>query len=124
MDRRQPLQQHRLVAGQGRRGDRLPGAEGTPIFSWAITHNVHTRGDGSAGGIGGLDADCHGLFIAWNQTPGWVGDMTDRKDVKMTDCAFVANKCDRVTPDDKAAAKLGVPAPLTAAGGRWSRRRT
>ena len=85
--------------------------EGTPIFSWAITHNVHTRGDGSAGGIGGLDADCHGLFIAWNQTPGWVGNMTDRKDVKMTDCAFVANKCDRVTPDDKAAAKLGVPAP-------------
>jgi hypothetical protein len=87
--------------------------DGTPILSWAITHNIHTRGDGSAGGMGGLDADCQGLLIAWNQTPGWVGDLTDRKDVKLTDCAFVGNKCERIVPDAK---KLGLPAPLTAGG--------
>ena len=91
--------------------------DGTPVRSWAITHNIHTRGDGAAGGLGGLDADCQGLLIAWNQTPGWVGDLADRKDLKLTDCAFVANKCDRVVPDDKTVARLGVPAPLKAGGG-------
>jgi hypothetical protein len=91
--------------------------DGTPVYSCAITHNTHTRGDGAAGGIGGLDADCQGLLIAWNQTPGWVGDLADRKDVKMTDCAFVANQCDRVVPDDKTVARLGAPAPRTAAAG-------
>ncbi len=102
----------------GKDGEGIVGRprDGTSIFSWAITHNVHTRGDGAAGGMGGLDADCQGLLIGWNQTPGWVGDMTERKDVKLTDCAFVANKCERVAPDDKAAKALGVPAPLTAAG--------
>ncbi len=102
----------------GKDGEGIVGRqrEGTPIFSWAITHNTHTRGGGSSGGMGGLDADCQGLLLAWNQTPGWVGDLTDRKGVKMTDCAFVANKCERVVPDANTIAKLGVPAPLTAAG--------
>ncbi|HVS38239.1 MAG TPA: hypothetical protein VMS17_21950 [Gemmataceae bacterium] len=91
--------------------------DGTPIRSWAITHNVHTLGEGSAGGLGGLDADCSGLLIGWNQTAGWIGDITDRKDVKLTDCAFVGNKAPRVTPDATVAAKLGAAAPLTAAAG-------
>jgi hypothetical protein len=89
-------------------------ATGTLLYSWALTHNVHTRGTGSAGGIGGGDADCHGLLIAWNQTAGWVGNAVKRKDVKMADCAFVANKCERTLPDEKTIAGLGVPAPLTA----------
>jgi hypothetical protein len=88
--------------------------DATQLFSWAITHNVHTRGSGVAGGMGGADADCHGLLIAWNETPGWVGNATKRKDVKMADCAFVANKCDHVVPDDKTVAGLGIRAPLTA----------
>jgi hypothetical protein len=88
--------------------------DGTPVYSWAITHNVHTRGAGSAGGIGGLDADCHGLLVGWNQTAGWVGDAVKRSDVKMTDCAFVANQCDHVVPDEKTLARLGLRAPLTA----------
>jgi hypothetical protein len=100
----------------GKDGEAIFGrtSTGTPLFSWALTHNVHTRGTGSAGGIGGWDADCRGLLIGWNQTSGWVGNTAKRTDVKMTDCAFVANKCERTVPDDKAAAGLGVPAPLTA----------
>ncbi len=85
--------------------------EGTPIFSWAITHNVHTRGVGAPGGMGGLGADCHGLLIAWNQTPGWVGDLVEHKEVMMTDCAFIANKCGRIVPDEKTIRRLGLRAP-------------
>lgn len=103
----------------GKDGEGIVGRErdGTPIFSWAITHNVHTRGVGAPGGMGGLDADCHGLLIAWNQTPGWVGDLVDHKDVKMTDCAFLANKCGRIVPDEKTITRLGLRAPLTAVSG-------
>jgi hypothetical protein len=90
------------------------GKDGTPIYSWAITHNTHKRGTGAAGSMGGSDADCHGLLIAWNQTPGWVGSSVTTEGTKMTDCAFVANKCLRVLPDKKAVAGLGLPAPLTA----------
>jgi hypothetical protein len=84
-------------------------ATGTQLFSWAVTHNVHARGTGAAGGIGGLDADCHGLLIAWNQTPGWIGNLTKRKDATMTDCAFVAGKGERVVPE----AKVPPPGLLT-----------
>jgi hypothetical protein len=85
---------------------------GTQIFSWAITHNIHTKGAGAPGSMGGSDADCHGLLVAWNQTPGWVGNSIKRNDVKMTDCSFVANKAASVVPDDKTIAKLGLPAPV------------
>jgi hypothetical protein len=89
-------------------------AGGTPIFSWAITHNIHTRGNGDTSSIGGSDADCHGLLIAWNQTTGWVGNSVKRDSMKMTDCAFVANKCGRIHPDDKTVARFGITAPITA----------
>src|SRR5262249_9719613 len=82
------------------------GKDGTAIFSWAITHNTHPRGAGSAGGLGGMSVDCHGLLIAWNQSPGWVGDVAPRQGTKMTDCAFIANKCLRVVPDKKTIADL------------------
>jgi hypothetical protein len=90
--------------------------KGTPIYSWAITRNVHTRGSGSAGMMGGWDADCHGLLIGWNQTSGWVGNEVKRKDTRMTDCAFIANKCLRTYPDAKTIAKFGLKAPLLTSG--------
>ncbi|MDB5312952.1 MAG: hypothetical protein JWO38_7154 [Gemmataceae bacterium] len=34
--------------------------------------------------------------------------------MKLTDCAFVANKCERVVPDEKTATKFGLRPPLTA----------
>jgi hypothetical protein len=101
--------------GSGGEGIVGRGAGGTPVYSWAITHNTHTRGNGSPGGLGGLGVDCHGLLIAWNQTAGWVGNSVKGRGVTMTDCAFVANKCDRVVPDAKAVTRLGLRAPLTAA---------
>jgi hypothetical protein len=92
-------------------------ADGTPIHSWAITHNVHTRGTGAPGSMGGADAECRGLLIAWNQTAGWVGNAVRRKELKMTDCAFVANKAGAVVPAVKTVARLGLRAPLTAGPG-------
>jgi hypothetical protein len=86
---------------------------GTPISSWAITHNVHERGDGAAGGLGGLDVDCHGLLVAWNQSPGWVGAAVKSKGVKLADCAFLAGKGEHVVPDEKTVKSLGLQAPLT-----------
>jgi len=90
-------------------------AAGTPIFSWALTHNVHKQGNGPPGSgfMGGADVDCHGLFIFRNETSGGVGNLVKRKDLKMTDCAFVANKCERVLPDDKTVKDRGLAAPLT-----------
>jgi hypothetical protein len=87
-------------------------AGGTPIYSWAITHNIHTRDKGALGFMGGFDADCHGLLIAWNQTAGWVGNSVQSDEIKMTDCAFVANQCERVLPDDKTITRLRLPAPI------------
>jgi hypothetical protein len=88
--------------------------DGTPLYSWAITHNVHTKGTGAAGLLGGRDVDCHGLLIGWNQTAGWVGNAVTKKDVKMADCAFVANKCASTYPDAKTVTKYELMAPLTA----------
>jgi len=88
-------------------------AGGTPLYSWAITHNTHTRDKGAVGSMGGVDADCHGLLIAWNQTSGWVGNSVKRDELKMTDCAFVGNKCEGVLPDDKTITRLRLPAPIT-----------
>jgi hypothetical protein len=104
-------------ASPGNDGEGIIGraAGGTQVYSWAITHNVHTRGTGLPGGLGGLDTDCHGLLIAWNQTAGWVGNQVKRKPVKMTDCAFVGNKCESILPDAKTIARLEFRAPLTAA---------
>jgi len=90
------------------------GQAATPVFSWAITHNIHTRGVGAGGGLGGLGADCHGLLIAWNKTPGWVGNAEARAGTKMTDCVFLPAKSERVLPDRKTIARLGLKAPLTA----------
>jgi len=94
-------------------------AAGTPIFSWAITRNVHKQGNGPPGSgfMGGIDADCHGLLIGWNETSGAVGNRLKRKDLKMTDCAFVANKCEGVVPDANTLKGLGLPAPQTGNGG-------
>jgi len=83
---------------------------GMPIYSWAITHNVHKRGTGAAGYLGGSNLDCHGLLIAWNETPGWVGLATKKAGRTMTDCAFVANKCLRVSPEKKTPSS-GTPTP-------------
>jgi hypothetical protein len=87
---------------------------GTPITSWAITHNTHSRGAGLPGALGGWDSDCRGLLIAWNETAGWVGNAVTRKGTTMSDCSFVANKCKYVLPDAKDVARFGVQAPLTA----------
>jgi serine/threonine protein kinase len=74
-------------------------ANGTQLYSWAITHNARLAGNGGPGSMGGMDADCHGLLIGWNQTAGWVGNLTEkRKDAKLVDCAFLANRADRVMP--------------------------
>jgi hypothetical protein len=100
------------VPGNDGEGIICRAALGTPILSWAITRNVHTRGAGSPSGLSGLDADCRGLLIGWNQTFGWVGNSIKRPDVKMTDCAFVANKCDRVIPDEKTRMRLNIAAPI------------
>jgi hypothetical protein len=83
-------------------------AAGTPIYSWAITHNIHDRGIGSAGAIGGLDADCHGLLLGWNQTAGWVGNRITRKNLMMTNCVIIGNKCGRIIPEPTALDRLGV----------------
>jgi hypothetical protein len=88
-------------------------AGGTPLYSWAITHNVHTRGNGVPSSMGGSDVDCHGLLIAWNQIAGWVGNAVKRDTVKMSDCAIVANKSERVLPEDKTIVRLGLTAPIT-----------
>jgi hypothetical protein len=95
-------------------------ANGTPIYSWAITHNVHTQGGGKPGGLGGLDVDCHGLLVAWNQSAGWVGNAVKSKGVKLTDCAFLAGKGEHVLPDEKAVKSLELQAPLTAGPGAAS----
>ena len=63
--------------------------------------------------MGGVDADCHGLLIGWNGTSGGVGDWTSGKNLKMTDCAFVANKGELGVPT-RTPSSLGLPAPLTA----------
>ena len=101
----------------GLEGDGIIGgaAGGTPIFSWALTHNVGTRGGGSPGSIGGRDVDCHGLLVGWNTTGGAVGCIVDREAPKLTDCAIVANKAARVSPDAKTIERLEVKSPLTAA---------
>jgi len=102
----------------GVEGDGIVGGApgGTPIFSWAITHNTGTRGSGSPGNIGGKDIDCHGLLVGWNTTAGSTGCAIVKEEPKLTDCAFVGNKSARVVPDAKTIARLKLPAPLTAAG--------
>jgi len=62
---------------------------GTEIYSWAITHNTHTRGGGEPGYLGGYDVHCYGLMISWNETPGWVGNA---KAGQQFDCTFVPNR--------------------------------
>ena len=91
-------------------------AGGTPVFSWAITHNTGTRGNGSPGNIGGRDVDCHGLLVGWNTTAGAVGCAIVKAEPTLADCAFVNNKCDRVLPDAKTVARLKLNPPLTVAG--------
>jgi hypothetical protein len=91
---------------------RPPG--GTQLYSWALTHNIRTNSFIPNGGFSGLDADCHGLLIGWNQTQGLVGNVVNRTDAKMTDCAFVGNKCKGIVPDGGTIARLKLPAPLTA----------
>ncbi len=88
---------------------------GTPIFSWALTHNTRTPGAGSPGSIGGRDVDCHGLLVGWNTTLGTVGCVVAKSEPALTDCAFIGNKCDRVLPDAKTIARLKQNPPLTGA---------
>ncbi|HYW79888.1 MAG TPA: hypothetical protein VE890_09945, partial [Thermoguttaceae bacterium] len=66
---------------------------GTEIYSWAITHNTHDRGDGEPGYFGGYDVHCYGLMISWNKTPGWVGNA---KAGRQYDCTFVPNRCEKI----------------------------
>jgi hypothetical protein len=103
------------LPGKGGDGIIGRGEGGTPIYSWAITHNIYKRGTGLAGGIGGIDADCHGLLIAWNQAAGWVGNQFTAGAAKMTDCAFIGNKSLKIVPDKKTIADLGLAPPLTTA---------
>ena len=119
LDRRQPLQQHRLVARQRRRGHRRPGQARARRSIPGRSPTTPTR---AAAGRPAASA-------AWTPTatacsspgtrrPAGSATAADRKGVKMADCAFVANKGDRVMPDDKTVARLGLPAPLTADAGR------
>lgn len=98
-------------------GDGIIGgaAGGTAIFSWALTHNVGTRGSGSPGSIGGRGVDCRGLLVGWNVTAGAVGCVIGSEEPKLTDCAFVGNKAERISPDAKTIARLGLKPPLTVA---------
>jgi hypothetical protein len=66
---------------------------GTEVYSWAITHNRHDQGDGEPGYFGGYDVHCYGLMIAWNKTPGWVGNA---KAGRQYDCTFVPNHCEKI----------------------------
>jgi hypothetical protein len=101
------------VPGNDGEGIVCRGVGGTQLYSWAITHNTHTRGTGSRGYLGGWDVDCHGLLVGWNKTPGWIGDSVKRKNTKLNDCAFVGNECESIRPDAKTVANLRLPAPLT-----------
>jgi hypothetical protein len=66
---------------------------GTEVYSWAITRNAHDRGEGEPGYFGGYDVHCYGLLIAWNRTPGWVGNA---KAGRQYDCTFVPNECRKI----------------------------
>jgi len=61
---------------------------GTPVYSWAITRNTHVKGEGEGGYIGGYDVNQYGSLMAWNSTPGFVGNVKAGKNI---DCAFVSN---------------------------------
>ena len=89
-------------------------AGGTPVFSWAITHNTGTRGGGSPGSIGARDVNCRGLLVGWNTTAGSVGCGVVNAEPVLTDCAFIGNKAPRTVPDAKTIARLKLTAPLTA----------
>src|SRR5262249_25960645 len=89
-------------------------AGGTPVYSWAITRNVHTRGAGPPGSMGGTDVDCRGLLIGWNEPAGGAGTAVSKRGLTMADCAFVANKCKNVVPEATTATKFGLQPPLTA----------
>ena len=65
---------------------------GTDMYSWALTNNKHLPGSGDVGYIGGYDVHQHGSLIAWNTTPGWVGNAKAGDNI---DCAFVNNDADK-----------------------------
>jgi len=67
---------------------------GTEIYSWAITHCKHDRRGGEPGYFGGYDVHCYGLLIAWNDTPGWVGNA---KAGAQYDCTFAPNRCSKIS---------------------------
>lgn len=64
---------------------------GSQIYSWAITHNRHDKGDGETGYIGGWNVDVAGALFGWNVLPGWIG-LAAGKDRQSTDVAFVGNR--------------------------------
>jgi len=64
---------------------------GSQIFSWAITHNRHDKGDGETGYIGGWDVNTAGALFGWNVFPGWIGS-TKVGERDSTDVAFVGNR--------------------------------
>lgn len=71
---------------------------GTDILSWAVTHNYHEKGNGQDGYFCGWDVDNLGLLIAWNTTPGWVGNA---KAGRLIDAAVVNNHAALVKLEDQ-----------------------
>lgn len=71
---------------------------GTHIYSWAATHNVHEKGTGEPGYIGGYDVDCFGWLVGWNTTPGWVGVGIKPPNI-VVDAVLVGNNAGRGKED-------------------------
>ena len=73
---------------------------GTHLYSWAMTHNRHDRGNGQSAYIGGWNVEMYGALIAWNRTAGWVGGVMFSK--PPSDIAIVANQAEKGTrgPDN------------------------
>jgi hypothetical protein len=51
---------------------------GTLLYSWALTRNVHTQGEGEPGYMGGYDVCHYGFFAGWNTSPGNIGSMNNK----------------------------------------------
>lgn len=60
------------------------------IESFALTNNTHVQQGGERGYMGGYDIDHRGTLIAWNTTPGWVGNRENKSGAQV-DAAVVDN---------------------------------
>jgi hypothetical protein len=72
-----------------------------------VTHNLHEQGRGKTGYIGCWNVVVHGCLIAWNRTPGWVGQ---NRAVDDFDAAYVSNGMSRVSKGTDSPALSEAPA--------------